>query len=279
VVVFHVLIMRMLFRPCVVAISAIGALLMVPSRTAAQTIDLTLFGGAAYPLYDERLTFRPPSPTLPGVDVTVTNTPVLRGDGGPVFGAALAVEFGIVGIEGRIDAVSAGLEFTGARYDLRGTGFPFQGLTASLIASAGRFDADRISLLSLNAKIRTPGKVSVVASGGLSYLPDITISGSVPLRVEAPELAPLPAFDAALTLRGVPGQSEHRFGINGGAGLRIGGRAALFGEVRAFYFRDYELRFASSNGPELLNDLLAEANVVRFSPVFVNAQVGLSFRF
>jgi hypothetical protein len=245
---------------------------------AAQSIDLTVFGGLAYPLYDERLTLRAPSPSLPGVDVTVSNDPVLRGDGGPVVGGALAVEFGILGIEGRVDSVDAGLEFTGARYDLRGTAFPFQGLTASVIASPGRFDAERISLLSLNARIRTPGPIGLIASGGVSYLPDIEVSGSVPLTVDAPDLPAL-GINAGLTLRGTPGQSEHRFGLNGGAGLRIGRRVALLAEIRGFYFRDYELRFGTASGPDLLDDLLAEAEPVRFSPVFVNAQVGLSFRF
>jgi hypothetical protein len=61
--------------------------------------------------------------------------------------------------------------------------------------------------------------------------------------------------------------------------VRVGGRVALIGEVRGFYFPDYELQFASVNGPELLDDLLAEADPIRFSPVFVNAQVGISFRF
>ena len=51
------------------------------------------------------------------------------------------------------------------------------------------------------------------------------------------------------------------------------------GEVRAFYFREYELRFGATNGPQLLDDLLAEADLVRFEPVFVNAQVGLAFKF
>jgi hypothetical protein len=34
-----------------------------------------------------------------------------------------------------------------------------------------------------------------------------------------------------------PGESEQRLGLNGGAGLRIGGsRVALMAEVRVFYF-------------------------------------------
>lgn len=265
-------------RTLVLVTCAIAVLPGSTREAAAQAVDLTVFGGLAYPIYDERLTLTAPSPSLPGVDVTVTDSPVLRGDGGPVFGAALTLEFGIVGIEGRFDAVEAALEFTGARYDLRGTAFPFQGLNATIVASPGRFDADRISLLSLNVRLRTPGPIGVIASGGVSYLPDIAVSGSVPLNVDAPQLPPL-GFDAALTLRATPGQSQHRFGVNGGAGVRVGGRVALVGEVRAFYFREYELGFGSVDGPDLLDELLAEAAPVRFKPVFVNAQVGIAIRF
>ena len=45
-------------------------------------------------------------------------------------------------------------------------------------------------------------------------------------------------------------------GVNGGAGLRIGGRVALMGEVRVFYFREYELRFAAEDGIDILDELL-----------------------
>jgi hypothetical protein len=186
---------------------------------------------------------------------------------------------GIFAIEGRLDATDVGLEFTGARYDLRGTAFPFDGLTAGLIVSPGRFDADRIALLSLNGRIRTPGPVGVLVSGGLSYLPDITITGSIPLTVDATNLPPLPPLDAALTLRVAPGQTEHRFGVNAGAGLRLGDRVALTAEVRAFYFREFELRLTRASGPDLLDDLLAGAGSIRFNPIFVNAQAGVAFRF
>jgi hypothetical protein len=49
--------------------------------------------------------------------------------------------------------------------------------------------------------------------------------------------------------------------------------------VRAFYFREYELRFATDDGPEILEALLEDLAPVRFEPVFVNAQVGLVFKF
>jgi hypothetical protein len=257
---------------------AFFCLLGIAPSAAAQGVDITLFGGLAYPVYDERLTLRPGDPVISGVQITSVTSPVLTADGGPVFGAAVAFELGILGIEGRLDSIDAAIDFSGARYELRGTEFPFQDVAAAIAVAPGRFEADRISVLSLNARVRTPGPVGLQVSGGLSYLPDITVTGAVPLEVDAPQLPPL-GFAADVTLRATPGQSEHRWGVNGGAGLRIGGRVALIGEVRAFYFREYELRFGTANGPDVLEDLIAEADPIGFEPVFVNAQVGLAFRF
>lgn len=255
-----------------------GALLLVlPAAAAAQGLDLTLFLGKAFPTYDERLALRPSIPALPGVDVIGQQQPVLQADGGLVAGAALAFEFGIFGIEGRLDSTEVGLEFSGARYDLRATEPPLLGLTATLAADPGRFDADRINLLSLNARIRTPGPIALVVSGGLSYLPDIQISGTVPLRFEIAGAPPLGSLNAALRLRATPGDGGNRFGINGGAGLRFGGRVALMAEARVFYFDEYELRFEADQ--ELLDDLLREFDPVRFTPLLVNVQAGLVFRF
>jgi hypothetical protein len=261
-------------------LAACAAAVLGPARSsAAQGLDLTVFAGRAFPIYDERLVLRAGAPSIPGVEVTTQGTPELRAAGGAVYGAALAFELGIVGIEGRLDSTRVGLDFTGARYDLRGIEPPFDGLTASLIADAGRFDADRVHLLSLNARLRTPGPLGLVASGGVSYLPDIRVTGTLPLAVQAPALPIVPGLDARLTLRATPGQAEHRFGLNGGLGVRAGGRIGLVAEARAFYFREYELRFGTETGPDLIDDLLANVAPVRFRPLFVNAQAGLVFRF
>jgi hypothetical protein len=257
---------------------AVVVLLGIGGRATAQGLDVTFFLGAAYPTYDERLTLRPPTPTVPGVDVSVVGQPLIEADGGPVFGGALAFEFGILGIEGRLDAMELGFDVTGARYDLRGTQPPFTGLTASITVANGRLDADKITLLSGNVRLRTPGPVALVVSGGLSFLPDITVTGTLPLRVEFPGV-PVPDLEPTLTLRAVPGQSEHRWGVNGGAGLRLGGRVALTGEVRVFYFREYELRFGAENDLGFLDELLAGLASVRFEPIFVNAQAGITSRF
>lgn len=272
----------MLSRAFAFAVCVLCAVFGAPAALFGQVVEVTVFTGRAFPVYDERLTLHPPAPVLGEVDVTVAGSPVLKADGGAVFGAALALEprrfGGRLGIEARLDATDVGLEFSGARYDLRGTTFPFAGLTAGIILSPGRFDANRISLLSLNGRFRSPGRIGFIASAGVSYLPDIDVSGSIPLSVDAPGL-PLPTLDAALTLRATPGQAGRRLGVNGGAGVRLGGRLAFTAEVRGFYFREYELRLARVNGPDLLDDLLASAGPIRFTPVFVNAQAGVAFRF
>jgi hypothetical protein len=115
-------------------------------------------------------------------------------------------------------------------------------------------------------------------SGGISLLPDIAIAGSAPIALQ---IGGIPvAFEPRLRLRAAPEQSEHRIGVNGGAGLRIGGgRFGLVAEARAFYFREYELRLALDDADELLAALLDSVDPIRFEPIIVNAQVGLVVRF
>jgi hypothetical protein len=83
--------------------------------------------------------------------------------------------------------------------------------------------------------------------------------------------------EVALFLRATPGESGNRFGANAGAGLRFGGRVALMAEARVFYFKEFELRFDADD--DALDELLDGLDAVRFTPVFVNVQAGLVFRF
>jgi hypothetical protein len=245
----------------------------------AQGVDFTFFLGKAFPVYDERLTLRASVPSLPGVEVTSSDVLEIRTDGGPVFGGAVAFEFGILAIEGRLDATDIGFDLSSARFDLRATQPPFTGLTGSIVVGPGRFDVDRLYLLSGNLRLRTPGPIGLVASGGVSLLPDITITGSVPLSVQIAAIPVVPGFEPRLRLVAAPGESSHRVGLNGGLGLRIGGRIALQGEARVFYFREHELRFSLDDAPEFVEAFLESLDSVRFDPIIVNAQVGLVVRF
>ena len=185
-----------MFRLCVQWLGTMLLVLMATTRPAlAQGFDVTFFLGSAFPVYDERLTLRPGAPSLPGVDVDVVGTPELKADGGLVFGGAVAFELGIFGIEGRVDATDVDMDVTGARYDLRATVPPFQGLTGSLTLGDGRLDGDRLYLLSLNGRLRTPGPVGFVASGGVSYLPEIAFSGTIPMSAQLAGIPVLPGTE------------------------------------------------------------------------------------
>jgi hypothetical protein len=243
-------------------------------------MDLTLFLGRAYPVYDERLTIRPSAPSLPGVEVTVSGDPLLRADGGLVVGGALAFEWGVFGIEGRVDGTEVALDFSGATYDLRATQPPFTGLSGRVTLGSGSFEIDRFWLLSGNVRLRTPGPIGIVVSGGVSLLPELSTSGSVPVSIDIAGLTLLQGVTPRLHVRAAPGESEHRIGVNGGAGLRLGGdRVALMAEIRGFYFRDHELRFELDDVPDFLETLVEGVETIRFQPIIVNAQAGLVFKF
>lgn len=262
-------------RSLPIATVAIGLLLALPSQAAAGW-DLLFFLGRTFPTYDERLSFELPSPAIPGADVTVNGTPVLDTRGDSVFGVALAAEAGVVGLEGRWDAAAIGFDLTGASYGITGVSGPLAGFTGEILLPDGRFDVERLNLLSLNLRLRTPGPVALYASGGLTFLPDFKVTGSVPITLQLNGAS----GDIGVRLAVAPEESEHRFGVNAGAGLRIGGRhVALVGEARVFYFREYELRFVSDEGDEFLNQFLAGFEPIRFRPLVVTAQGGLLFRF
>jgi len=252
---------------------------IAPRPAIAQGGDLTLFVGTAYPVDREEFTLRPSTPSIPGADVTVTGDPALKASGGLVLGGALAFEVGVIGIEGRLDSTTIGFDVDGARYDLRGTSGPLQGLTGAITVGDGHLDAERLHILSANLRLRTPGPVGLVASAGFSILPDVTINGSVPITAQIAGIT-LPGVQPRLRLEVAQGESKHRYGLNAGGGIRIGGqRLALMGEVRVFYFKDYELTFSVENAPSIVSDLIREIPAITFDPVIVNAQAGLVVRF
>jgi hypothetical protein len=253
-------------------------LVVMAARPAAADWDASFFIGRAFPTFDQQLVVRFPSPPpVPGLEIQPRSTPELKADGGAVAGGALAWEIGVFGIEGRVDVTDVAFDFTGAHYDLRFTPPAFGVTGGSITIGDGRFDASELKLISLNLRLRTPGPVSFVGSGGLSFLPDFEVTGSVPVGFQ---LTGLPApVQPELGLRLAPGESSHRIGVNGGAGLRIGGRVAIFAEARVFYFREYELRFAFDDAQPFVNSLLDNVEPVRFEPIIANAVAGIVFRF
>jgi hypothetical protein len=257
-------------------LAAAALLIVAVPGVAAADWDLMVFGGRAYPTYEEQLVIRIPDvPIVPGLDVTSDGTPEIRGKGGPVFGGALASD-GVFGIEGRLDLVNVDVEFSGVRYDLAFSPPVFGVTTGRVTIGEAVLEADRLKIVSLNARIRTPGPLAVVASGGISYLPGFEVSGTVPVGFQLGGIGGL--GQPTLRIRVDPEESEHSFGVNGGAGIRIGGRVGLFAEARVFYFKSYELTLELDEAQPLVNSLLENVDPVTFRPLVVNAVVGLSIR-
>jgi hypothetical protein len=262
------------------AVAAASLLLFATPAPALAGWDLLLFLGRAYPRLEDRLRFRIPTPSIPGVDVTVDGVPEIQADGGRTLGGALTIESGVIGIEGRLDSIDMAFDVTGARFDLTGVSAPLTGLTGRMTLADGRLDLKRMHVLSLNLRVRTPGAVGLVFSGGVSYLPDFSVEGSVPITVvvDTPlgELMAVPRLGLAPS----PDETAHRLGVNGGVGLRAGGgRFAFVGEMRAFVFRDYEWRFVASEAPGAVDELVSSFGSVTVRPLIVTAQVGLLIRF
>lgn len=267
-------------RRCLVAALSLASLVVSPTFASGQHLDLTVFAGGAFPILDGRLVIRASGvPGVPGYDVTASGTPELQLDGGAVFGTAVALDFGPLGIEGRWDATGVGFDARGARYSVTPAAASSPQLAGSVTLGDGRFDLRRLHLISINLRVRTPGPVGLLASGGLSYLPDIQITGSVPVAAEVLGLPVLPSLQPRLTLVATPEQSAHRWGVNAGAGIRVGGRVSLIAETRIFYFKSYDLRFAMNDALPLVSELVNGIRTIRFNPIILNAQAGLSFRF
>jgi hypothetical protein len=262
-------------RPLHALLIASALLLALPTQASAGW-DIMFFIGRTFPTYDDRLSFAVPSPAIPGAEVTVNGTPLLEAEGDATFGVALAAEAGVVGLEARWDAAAIGFDLTGANYGITGVSGPLAGFAGQIVLPDGHFDVDRLNLLSLNLRLRTPGPVGIFVSGGLTFLPDFQVTGAVPITLELNGTS----GDIGVRLAVDPQESGHRFGVNAGGGLRIGGRnVALVGEARVFYFREYELTFVSDEGDEFLNQFLAGFEPVRFRPIVITAQGGLLFRF
>ncbi len=246
-----------------------------PAPALAQGGDVTFFGGYTYPTYEQ--TFRtslPSLPGLPGVELTPDGDFTLKASGGPVFGVAAAFELGgFFAIEGRYDSSRIDLESGGVRYTLDAGS-----VTGSISLAAGPINVDRLNMLSLNLRLRTPGTVTFYVSGGLSYLPTFAVNGTIPLEVDISGIN-IPPVEVPVRLEVSATESSYRFGANGGAGIRfpIAPRVSLLVEGRVFYFKDYELTADVPDVPGVPE--LDKIGLIQFSPVVVNAIGGIAIRF
>lgn len=260
---------------------ALALAVMVPTATLAGQGDVTLLGGLAFPTYAQQFTLTVPVSPLPGLEIRAEEDLTLDARGGAVFGGAVAFAFTpVIAIEGRLDSTALDLRSSGARYVFEPTSPLLSPLTGTVTIGSGTIAVDRLTLLSLNLRLRSPGPLGVYASGGLSYLPGFSVSGTIPVRVDIAGIPSLPGTDVGVRLLVAPTDSAHRFGVNAGAGIRIriAPSVSLVGEGRVFYFKEYELLVDETDIP-FLGEFLNTLGLVRFEPVVVNVVGGIAISF
>jgi hypothetical protein len=281
---------------------ALMALLLaaLPAAGSAGEIEIEGRFGQALPTYEQSYAYAPGtvSVTIPGlttVNFEQRSPFTLKGQGGTTFGASFTLyPASSIGLEARFDSPAVKVEAQGAVYRVSANlPAPLPDLAQDLAIDSGTVDIDRLQPLSLNLKLRTPGKVAFTLSGGVSYLPTIRISAQQPIRFGDgggnPLLSQLSAgrvsFRAAILPENDEGSS--RIGGNLGAGFAatVGPRVRLTGDVRIFAFPKHRLDWEPViSGPlsipeqALYDAIRPRLEPIEFNPTFFQATIGLAVR-
>ncbi len=273
------------------------AVLVLPRPAGASGLELALSVGRTAPRYNQIFRYDPPPVVLPGVSVSQGGAFTLDAQGGLAGGAALTWEFlGSLGLEARVDVLSLQARTSAGRYDVQITlpaGLP--PVRTSVDLSGGVLDVERPYPVSLNLRLRTPGRLRLLASGGVSYLPRLRASARQPVA-----LGPLDVLGAlggsvqlstlALRAEAIPTERDRgRFGVNAGLGVQVAfsERVALMADARAFVFSEQVLQWsagvagrpATATEQQVLDQIQRELDPVRFRPTVYQATAGLALRF
>ena len=256
--------------------------------------EVAVHGGPTFPFYAQSFEFDPgPLGGPAGAVISQEGVFRLDGRGGLSLGMALAFHpHSAVGIELRLDTADVDVRTGGVRYRVRVALPPPLGNLATDVAfTEGEGDLERLRPVSLNLRVRSPGTTRVMASGGVSYLPVFRFAVRQPIEAGLGGGAPL--FEVAEIL--VPAQAlpeqegDGRWGVNGGIGLqhRIGSRLQLQADGRYFRFQRQTLYWGEPQGTgaltpvqdELVRQITARLDPVRFNPTFFQATVGVALSF
>jgi hypothetical protein len=274
--------------------AALGVLLL-PSVLSAAGLELVGYVGPVVSPYDQSVQLDPGGLVLPGGGVVPPGQALrLDATGGNTFGGALTLYLADwVGVEVRLDAAKIDLQVTGATYRvLVDLPAPLPDAIGDLELGSGPMDMERVRPLSLNLKLRTSGRVALVLSGGLSYLPALRVVSAQAVQLRSVQIPGIPAGSVLATVglraEAVPELEENgRYGTNAGLGLQIGlgEHVALVGEARGFIFQEHRLEWKSAGGPlagleqALASQLEQRLAPVEFNPNFFQITAGLSLSF
>lgn len=266
----------------------LGALLalLVLSAAAGQAGQLEISGwvGPSLPFYSQSFRYQPPAvPALPGVTVEQLGEFRFDASGGVSFGGSIAWHpAGRLGVELRVDSGAIDVTQQGARF--RVTVHPPAPLPplALDVETQGTITLDRLLPVSLNLRYRGGGRVGLVASAGVSYLPSLDFAVTQELGVGA--IGGVGGIDLPTVPLEAGGRIDGFWGANAGLGVRFRLSDAVSANVegRGFFFGEREIdwkidRFPLS--PELGEELRQQLGPIRFTPGFFQATAGLSVRF
>jgi len=141
---------------------------------------------------------------------------------------------------------------------------------------------ERLLPISLNLRYRGGGRVGLVASAGVSYLPGLDFAVTQELGIGA--VGGVGGIDLPTLPLEAGGEIAGFWGANAGLGLRVRLSDAVSASVegRAFFFGERELEWTIERfpiSPDLGELLRQQLDPIRFTPGFFQATAGLSVRF
>ena len=257
----------------------------VATPASSGDFELAVQVGRALPFYSQSFAFDPGDLIPPNYPVQTSGGFDLSLGGGLTFSGAATWSFSdSFGLEARVDAAKVDLQVDGGQIssDLGDLvpGLPSIPISADL---SGATSIGRLVPVSLNLRFVAGDNVQFVASGGLSYIPSVTVEAAVDIGLVVGGIPGLPALplpdlglSAAATLPG-------GFGGNLGAGLRVpvSSSVSLLFEARAFGFPKQEIQWGSGSGESSpIEDALAAAlDPIEFEYGFFQATGGVVFSF
>lgn len=262
----------------------LALLVLVPATGGAGQLEVSGWVGPSLPFYSQGFRYQPPAvPPLPGFGVEQVGEFRFDASGGMSFGAGLAWHgAGPLGVELRVDSGAIDVTQEGAtfRVTVRPPS-PLPPLSLD-VETQGTVTLSRLLPVSLNLRYRGGGRVGLVASAGVSYLPSLDYTVTQELGIGA--IGGLGGIDLPTLPLEAGGEIEGFWGANAGIGLRIRLSDAVSAnlEGRGFFFGERELEWSVDRfpgSPELGEALRQQLDPIRFTPGFFQATAGLAVRF